>query len=82
MTPLLGTFGAASARGFGWLYRAALGVETWIIVPVLPYYMWALPGDSTPWYDSVTLFRQEEYGNWDAPFKKIQEKLQEKIKSR
>ena len=40
---------------------AAMGVETWIVVPVLSYYLWALPGDVTPYYDSVTLFRQQEY---------------------
>ena len=57
---------------------AALGIETWIVVPVLPYYIWALPGEKSPWYDSVTLFRQEQYGNWDAPFKKIHDKLQQK----
>ncbi len=55
---------------------AAMGVETWIIVPVLSYYLWALPGDVTPYYNSVTLFRQEKYGSWKEPFAKIKEQLQ------
>lgn len=55
---------------------AAMGVETWIVVPVLSYYLWALPGDVTPYYDSVTLFRQQEYGSWKEPFTKIKEQLQ------
>ena len=54
---------------------AAMGVETWIVVPILPYYLWALPGETTPYYSSVRLFRQEVYGNWEAPFKKIKESL-------
>jgi len=54
---------------------AAMGIETWIVVPVLPYYLWALPGDKTPYYDSATLFRQEKYGDWSGPFKNIKEKL-------
>jgi hypothetical protein len=54
----------------------AMGVKTWIVVPILPYYLWALPGNKTPYYDSVTLFRQEEYGNWEAPFKAMTEQLQ------
>ena len=54
---------------------AAMGIETWIVVPVLPYYLWALPGNKTPYYDSVTLFRQEKYGDWSGPFKNIKEKL-------
>ncbi len=47
---------------------AAMGVQTWIIVPVMPYYLWALPGNLTPWYNCVRLFRQEVYGDWTAPF--------------
>ena len=54
----------------------AMGVETWIVVPILPYYLWALPGNKTPYYNSVTLFRQEKYGCWEAPFKKLKEQLQ------
>ena len=59
---------------------ASMGIETWIVVPVLPYYLWALPGDTTPYYDCVKLFRQEKYGCWKAPFNNIkQELLQRKI---
>jgi hypothetical protein len=56
---------------------AAMGVPTWIIVPVLPYYLWAKPGDTTEWYDSVKLFRQTTYGNWTEPLNQISEKLKE-----
>ncbi len=54
---------------------AAMGVETWIIIPILPYYLWAEDGPRTRYYNSVTLFRQEEYGNWKAPFDKIKTRL-------
>ena len=54
---------------------AALGVPTWIVIPILPYYMWALPGETTPWYNSVRLFRQIEYGNWDKPFLDIKQEI-------
>jgi hypothetical protein len=54
---------------------AAMGIETWIVVPILPYYLWALPGSTTPYYDSVKLFRQETYGEWSAPFQQIKEEL-------
>ncbi len=49
----------------------AMGIPTWIIIPVLGYYLWALPGSVTPYYDSVRLFRQERHGDWDAPFEQI-----------
>lgn len=45
----------------------AMGVDTWVIVPVLNYYIWGVPGDKTPFYDSVRLFRQEKFGCWKAP---------------
>ena len=42
-----------------------------IIVPVVPYYLWTLPGPSTPYYDSVTLLRQTDPDDWLAPFKQL-----------
>jgi len=59
---------------------AALGIETWVIVPVLPYYIWAVPGERSAWYDSVRLFRQVEYGNWDKPLTDIRLALEERLK--
>lgn len=56
---------------------AAIGVPTWIAIPILPYYLWALPGDKTVHYDSVTLFRQEVFNDWTHPFAKIKEKLKQ-----
>lgn len=54
---------------------AAMGIKTWIIVPILPYYLWALPGETTPWYRSVRLFRQEVYKDWKTPFEKLKNSL-------
>jgi len=58
---------------------AALGVETWVIVPVLPYYVWAVPGDRSAWYRSVRLFRQATYGDWTAPLAAVSEALRERV---
>lgn len=55
----------------------AMGVPTWIVTPIMPYYTWVVPGDTSRWYDSVRLFRQEKYGEWEAPFAKIREELTE-----
>lgn len=54
----------------------AMGVPTWIIPPVLPYYLWAYPINKTVWYNSVKLFRQKMYGSWNEPFKEIKLALQ------
>lgn len=57
---------------------AAMGIETWIVIPILPYYLWSLDCDKTPYYDSVTLFRQKKYGEWEQPFNKIKKRLGER----
>lgn len=54
----------------------AMGIPTWIVVPKLPYYLWAPPGNTTVWYDSVKLYRQEVFGEWSAPFDQIKVNLQ------
>jgi hypothetical protein len=53
----------------------AIGKPTWVVTPIMPYYTWVVPGNTSNWYDSVKLFRQEKYGEWDAPFIKIREEL-------
>ena len=58
---------------------AAMGVPTWIIIPILPYYLWAKPGDTTEWYDSVKLFRQTVYGDWAPVMKQVSENLKEYV---
>lgn len=54
---------------------AAMGIETWIIVPILSYYLWALPTNKSPYYNSVTLFRQQQYGDWSHPFDDLKKEL-------
>ena len=54
---------------------AAMGIETWVVIPVMGYYLYALDGDKTPYYNSMTLFRQEVFGEWEIPFSKIKGKL-------
>jgi len=54
---------------------AAMGVETWTVIPVMPYFLYAQEGDTCPYYDSMKLIRQKEFGNWEDPFNLIKEKL-------
>jgi hypothetical protein len=59
---------------------AALGKETWVIVPILPYYTWAVNSDTSVWYNSVKIFRQKEYGKWDEPLKAVKDALEKRLK--
>jgi len=58
---------------------AAMGKETWVIVPVLPYYIWCFSKDkerkTSPWYDNIKLFRQSKFGVWSDVFDNIKTSL-------
>ena len=61
---------------------AAMGKETWVCPPILPYHTWAYgsPENTTsPYYDCVKLFRQEEAGKWNTTFQKLYTALEEKF---
>ena len=47
----------------------AMGVPTWVVIPRVSYYLWTYPGSKTPYYNSMTLYRQIEKDNWESPFK-------------
>jgi hypothetical protein len=60
---------------------SAMGKPTWVIVPILPYHIWAYEGEYTPWYKKTTrIFRQTVFGEWDDVFEKIQHELTRVIK--
>lgn len=55
---------------------AALGKKTYVIVPILNYYVWAKPEKHSSWYgNNVTILRQQEYNNWNAPIVELKEIL-------
>jgi len=55
---------------------AAMGKPTWVIVPLLPYHIWAYGDEHSPWYKTTTrVFRQTKFGDWTEPFEKISEEL-------
>ena len=55
---------------------AAMDKKTYVCVPILNYYTWASPGRHSNWYsDNVTIIRQQEYDNWNAPMNELKELL-------
>lgn len=54
-----------------------LGVRTWILLKKSPDWRWGLSGTSTPWYESVTLYRQTEFDNWTELVKRVRRDLEE-----
>jgi hypothetical protein len=54
---------------------AAMGIQTWVITPIMPYFLYALDGEKTPYYDTMTLIRQGTFGDWQNCFDEIRAKL-------
>ena len=54
----------------------ALGVPTWVLVPFCPDWRWmtAFP-DTTPWYESLRLYRQEAWADWSAALARLRRDL-------
>lgn len=48
-----------------------LGVPVWVGLAFAPDWRWLLDRDDSPWYPSMRLFRQTEFGNWDSVFTRM-----------
>lgn len=55
---------------------AALGRETWILLPFNPDCRWLLEREDSPWYPSVKLYRQTRAGDWHAPLARVRAELE------
>ncbi len=55
----------------------ALGKPVWILTVKVPYWVYMLEGERTPWYPSARLFRTEERYNWDGVIARMVERLQQ-----
>jgi ADP-heptose:LPS heptosyltransferase len=46
----------------------ALGVGTWVLLPFTPDWRWMRGRTDSPWYTSMTLYRQRSAGDWRGVF--------------
>lgn len=46
----------------------ALGRPVWLALKLAPDWRWGTAGAQTPWYPTMRLFRQADYGDWDGVF--------------
>ncbi len=58
-------------------FAGALGVPTWVMLNSTPLSCWLLDRDDSPWYPSVTLFRQAVGGEWADVIKHIVNRLRD-----
>jgi Glycosyltransferase family 9 (heptosyltransferase) len=53
----------------------AMGRPVWVMIPFNCDWRWMLEGESTPWYPTMRLFRQDRYGQWDGAIARLAEEL-------
>ena len=54
----------------------ALGRSVWTLLQYAPSWRWQLERSDTPWYPSMTLYRQPVLGDWCSVFQQVQVDLQ------
>ena len=57
----------------------ALGHPVWILLPYLPDWRWLLDRDTSPWYPTARLFRQDETRAWEGVLVRVRQALSDFI---
>jgi hypothetical protein len=53
----------------------AMGKPVWLALSAVPDWRWGLTGETTPWYPTVRLFRQQQLGDWKGVFDRMASEL-------
>ena len=56
----------------------ALGRPVWVLAPRSPEWRYGIAGEAMPWYPSVRIVRQREYGRWDPVVEEVARRLGER----
>jgi len=59
----------------------ALGKLTFLLLPKICDYRWALSESTTPWYKSIHIFRQKVQGEWGPVIEEVAQLLTRKLKA-
>lgn len=59
----------------------ALNVPVWVLTPKPADWRWMQEGDTTPWYQSVKVFRQTVSGDWSVPIAAVFKALETMLKT-
>ncbi|MFV1922792.1 MAG: tetratricopeptide repeat protein [Methylotenera sp.] len=59
----------------------AMGKACWLLLPYSPDFRWLLGRSDSPWYSTMTLFRQPTFNDWDSVIAILKQQLLQKIQS-
>lgn len=57
----------------------ALGRPTWTALKNVPDWRWLLDRSDSPWYPTMTLYRQAKFNDWDSVFAAMAQDLKRKL---
>jgi Tfp pilus assembly protein PilF len=49
----------------------ALGQKTWVLLDVNPHWVWMTERDDSPWYPTLTLYRQGQFAQWEPVLQRV-----------
>ncbi|WP_230413100.1 tetratricopeptide repeat protein [Paraburkholderia antibiotica] len=53
----------------------AIGQRTWVLLDVNPHWPWLLERTDSPWYPTSTLYRQQEFAQWEPVLDRMTQDL-------
>jgi len=54
----------------------AMGKKVWALLPFEADWRWMLDRQDSPWYPTMSLFRQTQAGDWEGLFKRVADELE------
>lgn len=60
----------------------AMARPVWVLLPYAPDWRWMMHRDDSPWYPSMTLFRQTSPGDWEEVLTRVRHALIRKLRAR
>ncbi len=60
----------------------ALGAPVWLALAHVPDWRWGLEGETSPWYPTMRLFRQDRPGDWAGVFDRIAVRIAQALDER
>ena len=57
----------------------SLGLPTWVVLHSDAFWVYRHSGETTPWYPSMRLFRQQQALKWDEVFGRVRVELERKV---
>lgn len=60
----------------------ALGTPVWTLLSQTPDWRWLLDREDSPWYPTMRLFRQRQWGDWDGAVREVGAELRRMVEER